>query len=397
MPSNAIVDSRLWVRLDFDTSIKHNSFFMLNPQNRAHFAAQLLMYDQIVIPTKDFGIVPILINWMGKKSFTAALQAKSIGFIRPDSIIGYPGSGIGISTYTLHSGPGKPLNLLQTAMFGPIESGPEIQLKVCCPSITQRERSKLVDLILKSSKQFNIESKFFKKNIRDESHNDILQNKVLLQSIAKMERKHSSKINLDRLSGIKDDQINVLGVGKPLSSGIDIVLRVAEINLELVMAHMYDQADISTSVGADKILANKLGRIDGIMDVLGQFQKLLELNNIPDIQPIVAAGDLTIEDIWSLRQKRPAKKFRKWLRLAQSENARDLEKAYVSALGNNSIFDSAPMKVLRFITTSVAGIEPAAGLAFGAADSFIFDKMAGGYSPRQFLDEYHSLQLRMLK
>ncbi len=87
MVSRAIVDSRLWIRLDLDQTLKPNSLFLTKPQHRAHLASQLLLYDTVVIPTKDFGIIPILISWMGLSTFQEAMRSGSIGFIRPRSLL----------------------------------------------------------------------------------------------------------------------------------------------------------------------------------------------------------------------------------------------------------------------------------------------------------------------
>jgi hypothetical protein len=62
MKSDSIIDSRLFIRLDLDISLKINLLFQINLSNVSHLANQLLLYEKIVIPTKDFGIVPILIN-----------------------------------------------------------------------------------------------------------------------------------------------------------------------------------------------------------------------------------------------------------------------------------------------------------------------------------------------
>ena len=54
----SILDNRLFIRLDLDHPLRANSFFQSETANLAHFASQLLLYDVIIIPSTDFGIVP---------------------------------------------------------------------------------------------------------------------------------------------------------------------------------------------------------------------------------------------------------------------------------------------------------------------------------------------------
>ena len=62
MQSDTILDSFLYIRLDLNHTDKANGEFRKDASKKGHLANQLLLYDQIVIPTKDFGIVPILIK-----------------------------------------------------------------------------------------------------------------------------------------------------------------------------------------------------------------------------------------------------------------------------------------------------------------------------------------------
>jgi hypothetical protein len=125
--------------------------------------------------------------------------------------------------------------------------------------------------------------------------------------------------------------------------------------------------------------------------LLESFLSLLELNNIPDIRQAVMSGDIDISKIWSLRQKRNSSKFREWLRESNSKSSRDLEKAYVQAIGKNTLVDALPIRSIRFVITSVAGINPIIGLATGAVDNFFVDKWLSGYSPKLLLDEISKL------
>ena len=71
--------------------------------------------------------------------------------------------------------------------------------------------------------------------------------------------------------------------------------------------------------------------------------------------------------------------IRKWLREANPQSARDIEKAYVQVLGKSTLADSLPLRTLRFAITTIAGLNPIIGLVAGAIDNFFFDKWLSGY------------------
>lgn len=391
MKTDSIIDSRLWVRLDLDVSLKANSFFHTNPYHRAHLAAQLLLYDRVVIPTKDFGILPILISWMGPSCFYEALETHSIGFVRPMSLLGYTGNGNAISGFEIRDTPEKPFNWYQASIFGPIEEAPDLQLRHQCPFLTRQERVELVRLVLSQSKALNWENDLFMKSIVQESYKDIMQSPELSQFVLAHEPKGTESVHLTHLAGVAPNEFRVLNI-EQIRDGIDLVLRVAEVNLEILMAHLYGKADLGTSVGAETILRQKLARSGATPQLVEKFQRLLELENIPDIRPIVAAGDVSVQEIWKLRRRKEARRFRKWLREAEPVNARDLEKAYVAALGKSSVYASLPARIIRFIlTTAVGAVEPISGTIAGATDSFFIEKWLEGYSPRLFLERIRAL------
>ena len=87
MISDSIIDSRLFIRLDLDLATKHNAEFQSSVQKQAYLANQLLLYDRIIIPTHDFGIVPVLISWLGIRDFEEALEQSVFKFLRNNRIL----------------------------------------------------------------------------------------------------------------------------------------------------------------------------------------------------------------------------------------------------------------------------------------------------------------------
>jgi len=388
--SENIVDSRLWIRLDLDISLKGNLLFQIDPKNRAHLASQFLLYDKIIIPTKDYGIIPILISWMGLSTFTRALETNSLGFIYLKSLLAYSGMGSGLSEIIIKDTVDKPFKWYQSTMFGSYEDAPDYQLKYFCSSINKIDRFKIVDLILKHSKYFELTRDQFEKDIVQESYSDINNDPILLKYIASY-KKTKKSINFNNLSGIAKNQFRVLNIEK-LNDGIDVVLRVAEINVEIMLSSLYYGASIGTSIGAENLIKRKVQKAAGKEIRTNQFYSLLELEKIPDIRQAIISDELTITDIWKIRNKRKAKKFRKWLGDVNSTNSRELEQAYIEVLGKSSLFNSIPLRVIRFLATnSIGAINLPAGIISGMSDSFFLDKWLGGYSPKLFLEEIRKL------
>jgi hypothetical protein len=392
MTSNSIVDNRLFVHLDLDHSLRANSFFQTNVANRAHLASQLLLYDAIIIPTIDFGIIPILINWFGLKDFEAALDTSVLNFIRRKGILGYGGNGIGLGNITILPGENMVFEWWQEAMFGEnSEKAVELQLKKMCPFLLEKQRQKLTDLIISRTTILTINNDFFIKNIVNESYTDVMENKRFLKFVLSKGKRKNDHLNLTRLNGVKPNQLRVLGQEGILKDAVDLVLRVAEINMELVMASAVGNADIFVSEGSEDVLAKKLSRYKLEKSILDNFISLLELNSIPDIRHAVISNVIDLTKIWTLREKKISSKFRKWLREANPQDARDLEKTYVQVLGKSTLADSLPIRSLRFAITSIAGLNPIIGLVAGAVDNFFVDKWLSGYSPKLFLDELSKL------
>lgn len=393
MKSDSIIDSRLFIRLNLDISLKANSLFRINSKNRAHLANQLLLYDKIIIPTKDFGIVPILINWLGFKTFNKALDSDTFSFLHTKALLGYAGNGNGISGFIISGSETKKMSWWQDAMFGEVDVAVEQQLKNMCPFISRQERTHIVEEIISRSKKVEYDNDFFMENIVHETYTDILNNKSLSMYILQNSKHKSGKIDLTRLQGVGPNQMRVLNLDS-VKDPVDLVLRIAEINMEIYMSALSDDADLFTSYGAELLLKDKLIRAGVDSNYLDGFLSLLELNNIPDIGKAILSNSISLLDIWKIREKRISQKFRKWLRKAPTKDVRTLEKLYVESLGNKKLINSLPLRAFRFAITSMVGaLNLGVGLLTAAGDSFFVDKWLAGYSPKLFLDELSKIKI----
>src|SRR5262249_33237458 len=153
-------------------------------------------------------------------------------------------------------------------------------------------------------------------------YTDIMNSPDLAEFVFKHEPPGKERARLTHLTGVGPNQLRV-GHGDSIRDGIDLVLRIAEINLEILMGQSLGECDLGTSAGADALLKGKLMRSGAVPELVEQFQSLLELENIPDVRSVVSAGEVSIAEIWKLRQTKEGSRFREWLRDASTSDSRD--------------------------------------------------------------------------
>ena len=125
----SIWDSRLWIRHDLISATETNALFAQSAGNKAHLGSHLLLYDEILVPTKDFGIVPIIAEWCGLNGLRHLLDSEAITFLWQELLLGY-GKGLGIGPYTIDEPSSGWENMHQVARWGEMESAIEAQIEI---------------------------------------------------------------------------------------------------------------------------------------------------------------------------------------------------------------------------------------------------------------------------
>ncbi|NIR51129.1 hypothetical protein GWO43_21215 [candidate division KSB1 bacterium] len=391
MKNNIILDGRLWPRIGLDYAPKINTDFQNNATNQGHLAIQLLLYDKLAFPTNDFGITAALVSWLGPELFLEALEQNTFSFLRMKSFLGYSGNGVGLSFFSMQPSPSAKRNeWWQQARFGNSDQSAELQLKHMCGSLASNDLQKILTKLLSATCELNFDDDYFKKEFQHECYADVAKNPKLSKFIFDHVGPEVNHLDLVNLPGVATNSVRVSALGR-VTDPIGLVLRVAEANLEMLIASYLGNSDLFTAEGVDNLLENKLSR-SGILSE--GFCTLLELNDIPDIGLAVREGRMNLKRIWAIRKKKASSDFRRWLRELQPENVRELEKAFVNSLVEDSMISSLPAKVIRFCITTVAGLmNPIAGLATGTVDSFFVDKLFKGFAPKIFFDELRKLEI----
>jgi len=394
MPSSEIVDSRLFVRLDLSNANQLNQRFRKDRAYFAHLASQLLLYDRVLIPTHDYGVVPSLIHWMDINLLHEMLESNALGFIRRRGLFGYLGNGLGINTFQIQSR-GKPLQWWQESVFAENQRAAELQ--VAQLDLSGSQKTSLVDKTLQSTIDLDYTNDFFIDQITNETYRNVMGSPALAAYVWRSSQKRDDGgVDLSRLPQVRGDQVRVLRADGRIRDPVDLVLRAAEVNMEILMASQAGGADLFTTEGADYVLREKLAHVGANAEMLAAFTSLLELNSIPDLHPAISKGEIALGNVWRLRNSRKGAEFREWLRNASPSDARDLERAYVASISQEARADKWPTKAIRFIITTAAGMIPGIGGLLGGlgteiAGSFFLDKWINGYSPKLFIDELQKL------
>ena len=142
------------------------------------------------------------------------------------------------------------------------------------------------------------------------------------------------------------------------------------------------------------------GKLAGILAPMNpniaeeQFKRVVELCELPDIG---AQSRVDVKKLMEARKSAECIEFRRWLATAEELSDTEIRKmtsalrAKVSALASNKVG-----KVARFVVTTAVGLIPGinalAGIAAGAVDSFLVDKILPRSGVVAFLaDTYPSL------
>lgn len=170
------------------------------------------------------------------------------------------------------------------------------------------------------------------------------------------------------------------------------VLRLLFINKFLLLSNLAGALAVKVDGEAKSLLQQKISPIvqGGIThDPVNLFNEILQNKGIPDLSGLFISGLLSIEDVLSLRENINGEKFRNWFVTTHYDPA-----IVHRTLISKSVPQPVLTKLLRFIIPNAIGIANAPlGLVAGAIDSFLIDKILGGWHPNIFLDDHLKSQI----
>jgi len=116
---------------------------------------------------------------------------------------------------------------------------------------------------------------------------------------------------------------------------------------------------------------------------LNQFHEIV-LPESPMLSEVINSGERTFDDFLKVLDR--SQKFRDWIQKVNPDEK--LVAAYLREVSSEGWINSLKGKGLRYILGSAIGAVsgPLVGLAVGATDSFIIDKIFKGWRPSHFVD-----------
>ena len=115
------------------------------------------------------------------------------------------------------------------------------------------------------------------------------------------------------------------------------------------------------------------------------FEKLMYLNDIPDIRLLYLNGYLSLKDIIKLKNSNEFKALQKWILTHQGKA--DVVKDFYLLTQNQSKLDSIPVRTIRLLATTLVGvINPIVGTGASIIDTFGID-IFKGLTPDMFFDK----------
>ena len=368
--------ANLWPLYDFSTGeARYNNFLSHSTPSFKLFLDSILLHDQIVIPTQDFMILHFLRSQLSESDLFELLESDCIRFCRLKGLLGYM-NGHGISALEIHKQDATPDESTGRPCCGSLEYAIDWAI-----SANNKEPK---DLLLKNliiEKTDEITAKSVIEMISHETFMDI-SNSSELRNVFSL-----SGHPFDRLLA-NDKDLRCISrnySGKWIGDKVDIVLALAQTNLELYLAQETGCIDSSTASPVGHLIKSKAKRSFPDQDVYPKFVTLRRILDVPDIGESVLQKKISVRKLITLRDSIDGRQFRIWFHENCREKPIQTAKELFSLIKNIPIAQRLPVKILRFIVTSPLG--PLAG----AFDSFFVDYLLRGHSPKYFIEDLTQL------
>ena len=369
-----------------------------SPDYWSRLANYVLLYDQIIVPTGNLQILPVLRLMLGEGVFDELVRNRAIVLARFDQWFCYAGNGVGIDFFQIEPNPNRAnAPSLGHAFFKPIDEAIDIALSTTTPLADPKRKSELTELLLENVIEVPLNK--ISDEVRDETYKDILGSPYLRDLMALRNAGRS----MNALRGLGANQLTFYHPNFPLgpvdppgpggSPEILAVLRVAFENFILGLGGYLEATEISGDDSTLSLLKAKGQRFGLALEGNAAFTKIQEVSGVPDIGAAFAARQLTAAQLLVLRDSKHAQVLRDWFADGQpNDSAEDTLRRYVESIGKSTWLDALPMKLIRFATTTGLGaVEPAAGGLASAADTFLLSRWFPRQSPRLFLHQAKSI------
>lgn len=363
-----------------------SEMMLASPDYWARLADYILLYDQIVIPTGNLQILPVLRLMLGEDAFDELIRTRAIVLARFDEWFGYMGTE-GVIFYKAGDNPTQPKISpnLATSHFKPLDEAINDVLIATNPPSNSERKTVLSRLLLDNI--ITLPTNAILQGVREESYADIDNSAYLRDSLSI----RNAGCSIKNLLGSRAGTVHIFNPHVPAEHGdspeIRSVLRVVFENFLLSLGGHIDASEITGDASTLSILHAKGQRIGYSPHGRQAFAQLQKVNGVPNLGVAFANKEISPAQLLDLRTSRHTQALRDWLSTGgQQETADETVARYLEAIGNPSLIDKLPVKSMRFAATTLwGGIEPISGAIAAAADTFLLSKWFPNRSPRLFM------------
>lgn len=335
---------------------------------------QLMLHDQIIIPTNDYLTAAALIELLGEPAVIQLLEADQLKFIRLRGLFGYiQGEGKEGSLGTFHD-PDK-----RRPQDSSIEESIYHGLTTVRAGV--KESEKLAHLIAINSHPMEMSQVV--SAIKDNAYAD-LRHSPLWRG-----RYTSRKPGTFKLPGSNNMTVTMLGPPTdPSEKPIDALLALALSNIELYLSNQFSCVSISTGSPMGDCLDLKYNRGKRDHPARHHLWSFLEVASVPNLAAVTIADKSKFSDVLKLTHSRNAKVFKEWFHQNATLTDTEIKARYVDLLHEVPWAQTAPIKAIRFAITNLLDLKlPVMGKVAGTLDSLLLDKILKGNSAKYFVED----------
>jgi len=369
--------SRLSARFMFDGS--HLSKYMQRKgEIQRSLLEDLVLHNQILIPTPDFLTAVGLVLIIGEKAVIDLLEQDRLKFIRTRSSLCYVRGSEKAGSLAVLSDPEK-----KKAIDSEIDKSASAGLDVMNNYL--KDRKKLESLL--TQKSIDIRSSDILEAVRDDAIIDFRNSATWSSHFEHVDQ------NMFLLPGIDKMGVRVIDMNsEPLEDPINTLLQLVLYNSDLHLGKKLDCTSISPSFPVGDVLRLKSLREKGSKEALW---KLFEMNSVPDFCSVNLSDYEHFDSLHRATVSKNAQNFREWFHSQKSWEEDDIIREYISVLNSVPWTERLPTKALRFLVPTGLGLVPGMGqaaLAASALDAFVFDKVFSKASPKFFINDLRQLE-----
>jgi hypothetical protein len=381
-------DFGIWLTTGASETFQVSDAMLASPRHQAALANYLLLHDQVVVPTGNLLILPVLRLMLGEAVFDELIRNKEIVLARFDWWFGYAGNGAGIHFFQIGGDPKKHAHFpnFGTTFFSPLDEAVDFALKHTNPQPTEGRREELQNLLLDNI--VSVPTRNIVDELTKESYKDILGSPYLRDLLALRNAGRS----INHLKGLGPNQMTICAPHSPapgMVPEIRAVLRVVFENFLLGLGGQTESTEITGDNTTLSILQAKGQRLGYSPQGNDAFAQIQQVSGVPDLGAAFAKKQITPAQLLDLRRSKHCQALRDWLAKGKAtDTAEDTLRRYVESVGRPSLIESLPAKLLRFAVTTGAGVlGPVSGAAVDMVDSFFLSKWFPGKSPRLFMKQ----------